>query len=320
MNDATPRAESAAYAGPRPEDFDRALAWCDGQWVPLAEARVPIRDFGFTRADQTYEVVHVWQGGFFRLEDHLDRFAESCAGFRLVPPVDRAGLAALLHALVRRTGLRFATVWWACTRGVAARGSRDPRTARNTLYATATPLVPRADAATMARGIAVGIHPSIRRIPPDSIDPRHKNTHWADFTRAEFDVREAGFDLPVLLDRDGLVTEGIGCNVVAIVNGELVTPAEGCLVGVSAMAMIEIARELGIPARYGLLGADDLRGADEAFVTSTTAGLIPVTRVDARTLGDGAPGPITRRLLAEYRRRKDAGWHITPIDYGEGTP
>jgi branched-chain amino acid aminotransferase len=313
MNDAA--AASAAYAGPDPADFARALAWVDGAFTSLAQAAVPIRDHGFTRADQTYEVVHVWRGGFFRLDDHLDRFAESCAGFRLTPPLGREALAGLLHDLVRRTGFRFATVWWACTRGAPPLGSRDPARAQNALFATAAPLVPRADAGTIARGIAVRIHPTIRRIPADSVNPRHKNTHWADFTAAEFDARDEGFDLPVLLDRDGFVTEGIGCNLVARIRGELVTPEEGCLVGVSAATMMEIARDLGVAARYGLLHANELRDADEAFVTSTTAGLIPITRVDARTLSNGAPGPVTQALLAEYRRRKDSGWRITPITY-----
>lgn len=323
MSDLAPAAVSSPaplavpdFLGQADADFSRALAWLDGHWSALATARIPIRDLGFMRADQTYEVVHVWRGGFFRLEDHLDRFAESCAGFRLAPPVDRADLAALLAELVRRTGYRFATVWFACTRGAPPLGSRDPQKARNALYATAAPLVLRADPATMNRGLSVRIHPRIRRIPADSIDPRHKNTHWGDFTRAEYEVRDDGYDLPVLLDRDGFVTEGIGCNVFALVGGELVTPSEGCLEGVSAMTMVEIAQLLGVPARYGLLHADELRGAEEAFITSTTCGLIPVTRVDGHALGDGRPGAVTARLLAEYYRLKDLGWRTTPIAYG----
>jgi branched-chain amino acid aminotransferase len=303
------------FLGAGQADFDRAIAYQDGQWVRLDQARVPIRDLGFMRADQTYEVVHVWNGGFFRLDDHLDRFTESCRGFRLDPGLTRTGIAALLSELVRRTGYRYATVWFACTRGAPPLGSRDSRQARNSFYASAAPLVLRADPATMNRGLAARIHPTIRRIPPDSVDPRHKNTHWGDFTRAEYEVQDEGFDLPVLLDRDGFVTEGIGCNVIAKVAGQLVTPDEGCLEGVSAMTMVEIATELGIPARYGRLSARELREAEEAFITSTTCGLVPITRVDSRTLSGGRPGPVTAQLLAEYYRRKQAGWRMTPIAY-----
>lgn len=315
MDAAPPALPVPSYTGPDPGDFRRALASIDGRIVPLDQAAIPIRDFGLTRADMTYEVVHVWNGGFFRLDDHLDRFAESLQGFRLDPGLSRQAITALLADLVRRSGLRFATVWFACTRGVPAPGSRDPRTARNALHASVAPLVPRTDAATMARGLAARIHPTIRRIPPDSLNPRHKNTHWGDLTRAEFEVRDDGYDLPLLLDRDGFVTEGNGCNVMALVDGELVTPDAGCLEGVAAMTMAEIARDLQAPVRYARLHADRLRGAAEAFITSTTCGLTPLTRIDDRIMSNGRPGPLTLRLLAEYYRRKDAGWRMTPVAY-----
>jgi branched-chain amino acid aminotransferase len=317
MTDAAPLAPLAVpdFLAPGQADYSRALAWCDGSWTTFDQARLPLRDLGLMRADLTYEVVHVWNGGFFRLEDHLDRFTESCRGFRLDPGLTRDGIAALLAELVRRTGLRYANVWFAVTRGVPPRGSRDPRLARNAFWATASPLVLRADPATMNRGLSVRIHPRIRRIPADSIDPRHKNTHWGDFTRAEFEVQDEGFDLPVLLDRDGYVTEGIGCNVMALVDGALVTPDEGCLEGVSAMTMVELAQGLGIAARYGRLHADALRRAEEAFITSTTCGLVPITRVDHHLLSGGRPGPMTASLLAEYYRRKDSGWRMTTIAY-----
>ncbi len=303
------------FLGVEDADYSRAVAYVDGAWAGFDVARIPLRDFGFLRADLTYDVLHAWNGGFFRLDEHLDRFAASCHGFRLNPGRTRDEVAALLAEAVRRTGLRYALVWFACSRGVAPLGSRDPRLARNAFHIYAVPLVLRGSPAAMQKGLAARIHPTIRRIPPDSVDPRLKNTHWADFTAAEFEVRDEGYDLPILLDRAGFVTEGIGCNVFAVVNGALVTPAEGCLQGIAALTMMELAQELGMPARYGDLHADDLRNADEAFMTSTSCGLFPITRVDQRILSNGAPGPVATRLLAEYYRRKDAGWHITPITY-----
>lgn len=312
---AIPTRLSAAIA-----DWSRALAYVDGQWCALDEARIPIRDYGLMRADLTYEVVHVWRGGFFRLDDHLDRFADSCRGFRLDPGMSRAELAALLHRLVARSGLRDASVWWAVTRGAPPLGSRDPAMARNAVYAYAQPLVPRVDAARMRRGMHAMIHRTVRRIPPDSVNPRHKNTHWADMTVAEFDARDAGFDIAILLDREGNVTETAGANVGAIVEGRLVMPDGGCLGGISAMTMVEIANDLGIPAGFAPIPAEMLADADEAFMTGTTNGLVPITRIDQRILGNSAPGPLTTRIYNEYIRRKNAGWHITPIDYGGTVP
>jgi branched-chain amino acid aminotransferase len=303
------------FLGLEDADYSKAIAYVDGAWSPLDQARIPMRDFGFLRSDLTYDVLHVWNGSFFRLDDHLDRFAASCQGFRLDPGRSRAELAALLAEAVSRTGLRYAIVWFACSRGVPPLGSRDPQAARNTFYIYAAPLVLRGSPQAMQRGLAARIHPTIRRIPPDSIDPRLKNTHWADFTSAEYSVRDEGYDLPILLDRDGFVTEGIGCNIFAVVDGTLVTPAQGCLQGIAALTMMELAKELGIPASYGQLPADALRDADEAFMTSTSCGLFPITRVDERILSNGTPGPVATRLLAAYYLRKDTGWHMTPIAY-----
>jgi branched-chain amino acid aminotransferase len=287
----------------------------DGAYGPLLDAKLPIRDFGLTHADQTYDVTHVWNGGFFRLDDHMDRFEASLAGMRLNPRLTRAEMVAVLEGCVRRSGLRYALVYWACTRGAPPPGSRDPRAARSVFLAYAQPLVLRGGPAEMRRGLAVRISPDVRRIPPDSLNPHWKNVHWGDFTRALFDAQDLGFDTTLLLDHQGRVTEGPGFNVMALVRGELVCPAEGTLEGISARTMLEIAAELGLPARYGDLSPEDLRQSEEAFITSTSTGLFPITRVDDRVLSNGAPGPVAVRLLNEYYRRKQAGWRITPIRY-----
>ncbi|MCC7425823.1 MAG: aminotransferase class IV [Alphaproteobacteria bacterium] len=303
------------FLGPEHADFSRAIAYVDGEFVPLLDARISVRDFGLTHADQTYDVLHVWNGGFFRLDDHMNRFARSLAGMRLDPGLSRAQQVAILEECVRRTGLRYALVYWACTRGAPPLGGRDPTVCRNTFLCYAQPLVLRGSPEQMRRGLAVQISPTVRRIPSDSLNPRWKNVHWGDFTRALFDAKDAGFDSTVLLDHAGNVTEGPGFNVLAVVRGELVAPAEGVLEGISALTMMELATELGLPARFGVLSPEDLRNADEAFITSTSCGLFPITRVDDRILSNGAPGPLSVRLLNTYYQRKNDGWHITPIRY-----
>src|SRR5438445_12386663 len=91
-------------------------AWMDGQYRPIEDARISVLDLGVTRSDCTYDVVHVWNGRFFRLDAHLDRFTENLARLRLDPGLDRAGLEDVLHGCVRRAGLRAAHVSMTCTR------------------------------------------------------------------------------------------------------------------------------------------------------------------------------------------------------------
>lgn len=300
---------------PENADFSKAIGFVDGIVSPLDEARLPLRDLGLMYADMTYDVVHVWRGGFFRLEDHLDRFLASCAGLRLDPGMDRAALRRLLADLVRRSTLADALVYFACTRGTAVPGTRDPaRHTRHRVFATVTPLILRGQPAEMRRGLHAHIVRGIPRIAAASVNPAWKNTHWGDFHRAGWIAREAGADVAVLLGPDGAVAEAPGFNIVALLAGGLVSPAANVLPGISCRSMFEIAADLGIPARYGRLLPEDLAGAAEIFLTATSCGLFPVTRLDGRPVGQGVPGPVTTRLLNTYYARKNAGWHITPVE------
>lgn len=121
-------------------DFSAGSAYVDGRVVPIGEARISILDSGFGRSDATYDVVAVWEGAFFRLEDHLDRFASSCEALRMTPPVSRAEIAGILADLVAASDLHHAFVEMICTRGVPVAGSRDPRTFVNRFYALRDPL------------------------------------------------------------------------------------------------------------------------------------------------------------------------------------
>jgi branched-chain amino acid aminotransferase len=300
---------------PENADFSKAVGHVDGLTTPLEEARLPLRDLGLMYADMTYDVVHVWKGGFFRLDDHLDRFLASCAGLRLDPGMDRTALRRLLADLVRRSGLPDALVYFACTRGTAAPGTRDPaRHTRHRFFATVTPLILRGQPAEMRRGLHARLVRGIPRIAADSVNPMWKNTHWGDFHRAGWLAKEAGADVAVLLGPDGAVAEAPGFNVVALLDGALVSPEANVLPGISCRAMFEIARDLGIPARLGRLMPEELARAAEIFLTATSCGLFPVTRLDGAPVGQGAPGPVTTRLLNTYYDRKNAGWHITPVE------
>ncbi len=300
---------------PENADFSRAIGHVDGVTTKLEEARIPLRDLGLMYADMTYDVVHVWRGGFFRLEDHLDRFLASCAGLRLNPPHDRDGLRRLLAELVRRSTLPDALVYFACTRGTAVPGTRDPaKHMAHRFFATVTPLILRGQPAEMRRGLHAHIVRGIPRIAADSVNPMWKNTHWGDFHRAGLVAKDAGADVALLLGPDGAVAEAPGFNVVALVDGALVSPDSNVLPGISCRTMFEIAGDLGIPARYGSVLPEELARADEIFLTATSCGLFPVTRLDGAAVGQGVPGPVTTRLLNTYYARKNAGWHVTPAE------
>ena len=291
-------------------------AYIDGRFMPIAEAKIPVTEWGYRRSDVTYDVVSVWDGAFFRLDDHLRRFRASMAVFRLQSRESEQELRGILHGLVRRTGLREAYVAMDCLRGQTPAGARrHPANSRNYLLAYALPYVWLLPREVMERGAHL-IVAKTPRIPEVCVDPRAKNFHWADMTRALFEAHDAGADNPVLLGLDGNVTEGPGFNVFTVTEGVVATPDRGVLEGITRLAAIELCAELGVKCEVRPVPAKELREADEVFITSTAGGVMGVTRLDERILGNGRPGPVTEQLSEAYWRFRRNGWHTEPVDYG----
>jgi branched-chain amino acid aminotransferase len=284
-------ADRAAYAD--------GAAFVDGQFVPVAEARVPILDWGFLRSDATYDVAHVWQGSFFRLEDHLDRFERGMERLRMSLPYDRDEIRGVLVECVRLSGLRDAYAEIICTRGVPPPGSRDPRNCENNFFAFVVPFVWIADPDKQTEGLHAVIS-RVQRIQSESVDPTVKNYHWLDLEVGLYEAYDRGGETVILVDREENVVEGPGFNVFAVKDGELLTPSQGVLEGITRKTVIELASELGIPLETRPVTAGEVRTADEVFITSTAGGVIPVTTVDGRAVGAGEPGPVTWRLREAY--------------------
>jgi len=295
-------------------DFSRGAAFVRGEYVPIGQACVPITDWGFLRSDATYDVVTVWEGAFFRLGDHLDRFLASCGRFRLDPGRSRGEIAAILERCVTLAGLRRSYVEMIVTRGQPPWGSRDPRQAVNQFYAFAVPFVWIASEEQRERGLNLRIS-EVQRIPAASVDPRAKNYHWNDLTMGLLGALDGGADTVVLTDAAGNVVEGPGFNVFAVSGGTLVTPAEGVLEGITRRTVLEMAQALGIACEARALPADEARRAQEVFVSTSGGGVLPVTRIDGRPVADGAVGPVTRRLVQTYWDWHSDARFSTPVRY-----
>lgn len=284
-----------------PDRFADGCAWIEGQYVPIADARIPILDTGFTRSDCTYDVAAVWQGRFFRLDDHVDRLLGSCARIRLTPPVGAEEIRSIMIETVRRSGLRDAYVEAVVTRGVPGPGVRDPRKIASRLYAYAIPYVWIVRPELQDNGtVNVVVARNTRRIPAGSVDPAAKNFHWGDLVRGLYEAYDRGGSLVVLPDADGRVTEGPGFNVFAVIGNELYTPERGVLPGITRRTVLEIAEKSGITVHVTDLPVGDLYQAEELFLTSTAGGVMPVARLDGQPVGDGRTGPVTGQIRQQY--------------------
>jgi branched-chain amino acid aminotransferase len=313
--------EDTAPLPDRPADprFAAGVAWIDGRIVPVEEATLPLLDWGFLRSDACQETISVWNGQFFRLSDHLDRFERSLGRLRMEPPLPRAAIHQAVHDMVATAGFWRAYVQIIMTRGRPPIGSRDIRLCRSRFQAFCIPFVWIASPEVQQRGMHVHISDRVR-ISASSVDPMVKHYHWLDFEMGMFDAFDRGAETVVLVDQSGNVTEGPGFNLFARVGDRLLTPRNGMLDGMTRRTTIELCEDLGITVEPADLPAEMLRRADEVFLTTTAGGLIPVTRLDGAAIGDGAPGPVTVRLHREYWQRRNLGWKGEPVTYFQAPP
>ena len=231
------------------------------------------------------------------------------------PDINPEGIRDALIECVRRAELQHAYVNMIMTRGISEKGNRDPRLFKNRFYAFAIPYVWLARMDQQAQGIHLVIAQETIRTPTSAFDPAVKNFQWGDLTQGIYEAYERNGYTVVLPDADGNITEGPGFNVFAVKNKALSTPASGVLQGITRQTMLDLADEQGIPANVSLLSADELRAADEIFLSSTAGGVIPVTTVDGQAVGNGKPGVITEKLRKRYWQAHDEERWTTSINY-----
>lgn len=297
-------------------NYPPGVAFINGQYVAMADAKISVLDWGFLRSDATYDVVHVWRQRFFRLDAHIERFLRSAEKLRLTLPVTQDQLAQILAQCVLRSGLRDAYVEMVLTRGVSPTFSRDPRDAVNQLICFAIPFGWIVKPEQREAGLSVVIS-DIRRIAPDSVDPTVKNYHWLDLVMGLYEAYDRDAQNVVLTDADGNLAEGPGFNIFVVRDGVIATPDQGVLRGITRRSAIELAQRLGMAVSERPVTQAEALAADEVFVTSTAGGIMPVTRLNGMAVGGGRMGEVTRRLVDAYWQAHEApDWSVAVEDVG----
>ncbi len=290
----------------------------DGVLVPPDQAVVSVFDRGFLYGDSVYEVIRTYGGRPFEVAAHLARMRRSAARLALVLPWNDERLGAeIARALAASAGgdppdpgaapwnRRERSVRVIVTRGSGELGL-DPALAvepRAIVIATAL-RGPPADA--YRTGVACRIV-AIRHDAPDAVDTTAKTGAHLGNVLALAEARAAGAHEALLLDRDGLLTEGASSNLFAVREGRVETPplAAGILEGVTRGVVLALARRAGLEVRQHAMRPAELMTAEEAFLTSTAREILPVTSVDGQAVGSGRVGPVTTRLHALFRERAE---------------
>ena len=291
------------------------IGFMDGEYMPVSDMRLPVTDMGFQLGDMCYDAVHVHKGRFFRLNDHLDRWDHSIAERRYQSlGYDREQVAEVLHGCVARSGLREAMITFVATRGSPATAHKDLRTCKNRFMVWAVPYCRVFSEAEASGGSDIVVATTIR-IPPEAVDPTIKNFGRLDFVRALFEAYDREAKYAVLLDQEDNVTEGRGWNIFVLRDGVLMSPDRGVLEGITRKTVVELAARMNIECRLTKVPVDDMRKADEVFISSTAGGIMPVRSIDKVVVGDGAPGPVTMRLSEMYWQLHQDPAYSTPVRY-----
>jgi D-alanine transaminase len=273
------------------------IAYLNGDYLPQDQIHISPNDRGFLLADGAYEVMRAYGGRFFRLDAHLERLARSLheLGIR---GVEVRSLAQVADRLIRENGLAGggATVYIQVTRGAGPRSRAFPDPPMPpTVYAVASAFTPPAE--QQETGIKIALLPDTRWTRCDIKSISLLPTVLAGQRAKELGVEEAVFV------RDGAITEGTHTSFAAVLDGRLVTPprSQYTLAGITRQAVLELCSELGIPFEEFPILVHWLERAQECMVLSTFLEVMPVVEIDGRPVGDGRPGPITRRLQQAFR-------------------
>jgi branched-chain amino acid aminotransferase len=283
----------------------------DGRIGDADRAVVPVLDHGFLFGDSVYEVLWWHRGALIQAADHWERLEASARRVHMDLQHDRAALEAAVRATLEASGAAPGEDAWVrviVTRGVGAL-ALDPATSpRRGLVVIVAP-AHRPTPEAFERGVHLSIVER-RRNSPRALDPRVKTGNYLNNVLALTEARQGGADDALLLNDRGEVAEATTSNVYLVRGGVLTTPelAAGILEGTTRRRLLALCGEEGIPAREARVTPADLAAADELFLSSSVRGLMPVTRLDGRTVGDGRAGPLTRRLrdLFEAAAHADA--------------
>jgi len=282
-------------------DWPQSTCYLNGDWLPLAEARVSVLDRGFIFGDGIYEVVPVYYRRPFRFAHHLARFERSTREIGLANPFDRTGWQALVDRLIATCTADDQFVYWQVTRGVARRDFSFPAATPPTVFAMTTPFT-RPSAEQREHGLRAVTRADERWLRCDI-----KSVSLLGAVLARQFATEQGAD-EVVQFRDGWLTEGSSSNMWVVRGGTVLAPPRDRLIleGIRYGFAAELCERAGVPFEVRRLRQDEVAGADELMLTSATREILPIVSLDGRPIGSGRPGPVYAKLRAGYDAAIDA--------------
>jgi branched-chain amino acid aminotransferase len=279
------------------------LVYIDGNFYPKSEAKVSVYDHGLLYGDGVFEGIRAYEGIVFKLDEHLDRLYRSAHTIALRIPLTKDEMKKAVLDTLKKNNLRDAYIRLVVTRGIGDLGLDPRKCSKPTVIIITEPLIQLHSEEKKENGITAMIS-WVKRDPVDATSHEIKSLNYLNSILAKIEANIAGVDEAICLDKRGFVCEGVAENIFMVKNGEIVTPptTTGALPGITRGVVMKLAKKLGYPIVERNITPNELFNADEVFFTGTAAEIISVREINKRVIGDGKPGPITRRLMEEYNK------------------
>ncbi|HXG11080.1 MAG TPA: branched-chain-amino-acid transaminase [Gemmataceae bacterium] len=276
--------------------------YINGKLYDKADAKISVYDHGLLYGDGVFEGIRIYSGKVFRLREHIDRLYESARHIYLEIPLTREQMIEAVQSTVQANAKKDGYIRLVVTRGAGYLGL-DPRKTTDPQVIIIVDDISLYPPELYDNGLEICTAATIRN-HPNAVNPRIKSLNYLNNILAKIEAVRAGCTEALMLNHKGEVAECTGDNIFLVKHGMLRTPPleAGILEGVTRNAIIELAREAGIPVQEMALTRHDVYAADECFLTGTAAEVIPVVKCDGRPIGTGKPGPVTRQLRERFQQ------------------
>jgi branched-chain amino acid aminotransferase len=276
--------------------------YIDGKFYPKSEAKVSVYDHGLLYGDGVFEGIRAYDGTVFKLKEHVDRLYKSARAIMLNMEVSKEDLIKAIINTLKKNNLRDSYIRLVVTRGCGDLGL-DPRKCRRPSIIIITDTIRLHDDDRKKKGITA-IIAWVRRDAIDATSHEVKSLNYMNSILAKIEANNVGVDEAISLERTGYVCEGVAENIFIIRDSTILTPhsSTGALPGITAQVVIRIGRKLGYAVIERNISPHELFTADEVFLTGTAAEIVPVREINKRVIGNGKRGPVTKRLMEEFRK------------------
>ena len=276
--------------------------YVDGEFYPKSQAKISVYDHGFLYGDGVFEGIREYNGVVFKLKEHVDRLYRSAHAIMLQIPLTKEEMVKAVVETLRKNKMKDAYIRLIVSRGVGDLGL-DPRKCPKPTIIIITDTINIKSGNAKETGVTTMLS-WVRRNPVDATTHEIKSLNYLNSILAKIEANACGVDEALCLESNGYIAEGVGENVFIVKNGEILSPptSTGALAGITADVVVELAAKLGLKLTVTNLTPFMLFTADEAFFTGTAMEMVPIREVNKRPIGDGKPGPVTKKLMAEFQK------------------